>query len=162
MTRFFFFLKNCPHHVFFFFFLSHTLLSLSVSSPRGECQQEVGLGTDMKQKPARWLESCLTLHSKNEPAAFISPWLRQNKMQPLQTCQLLNWSTLQLPMSNGQSEIFYCTTGELPQDGERQKLKGGSQHTRCKKEGKNPESPGFLSTARKGVEASSAQPQSDS
>lgn len=65
----FFFFLNCPHHVFFSFL---TLLSLSVSSPRGECQQEVGLGRDMKQRPAHRLESCLTLHSKNEPAAFIS------------------------------------------------------------------------------------------
>lgn len=46
-------------------FFSPTLVSLSPSSPRGQCQQEVGLGRHMKQS-MRLYESCLTPRSKNE------------------------------------------------------------------------------------------------
>ena len=42
---------------------SLTLLSLSFSSPRGQCQQEVGLGrrNERSMLPVWRLESCLTL-----------------------------------------------------------------------------------------------------
>lgn len=54
------------------------------------------------------------------------------------------------------------TIGEVLYDGERKKMKEVCQGRPSEKGGKNPESLGFLSEKRKGVEASTLLPQSDS
>lgn len=135
-------------------FLSHTAPSISLSSPRGQCQQEVGLGRRMRQS-----RLCrVVLHSKNEPASRGEAC--QNKTQPL-----LDW----LDSKPAKSDRCLQYWAPLHYRGSRVRVtqKGGKwkkevEKDRVEKGGKNPESLSFLSEKRKGVEASCAQPQPDS